>query len=282
LRGFVALLAVGAALCAAEPRRIVSTAPSITETLFALGLGQRVVGVTTYCRYPPEVTRLPKIGTFLEPNFERILALKPDLVFTMKNPVQLTERLRGLKLNAVELDEDTVEGVFTSIERIGQATEAQSHAKALAESLHGQLDTFRKSTAALPARSVLFIIGRTPGTLEGLIGAGKGSYLDQLLAYAGGRNVLADAPMAYPKVSLEEILARDPEVILDMGDFEHASGEARERQQEVAAIWAKYPLLRAVKTHRVYALSSDIFVVPGPRMADAAREFRRLLHPEAQ
>lgn len=281
MRRVVAALIALPLLAAAQPRRIVSTAPSITETLFAAGLGERVVGVTTYCRFPEEARGLPKIGTFLEPDFEKILALRPDLVLTIKNPIQLTERLQKLRLNAVELDQDNIAAIFGSLDTIGTAVGARDKTDALKAKLRQGLEAVRKSTANLPKRSVLFVIGRTPGTLEGMVAAGKSSYLDELLQYAGGRNAFADSPVPYPKIPHEELLSRDPEVILDMGDFAHAEGTNRERQDEILALWRRYPKLRAVQNRAVYALASDIFVVPGPRMVDAAKEFRRLIHPEA-
>lgn len=279
MRGLAAALLLWP-LLGQSPQRIVSTAPSITETLFAAGLGSRVAGVTTYCRYPEQARRLPKIGTFLEPDFEKILALRPDLVLTLKNPVQLTERLRKLRLNAIELDQDSIASIFRSLETIGQATGAAAQTSALASKLRAGLDEVARSTAGAPKLSVLFVIGRTPGTLEGMVAAGTNSYLDELLQYAGGRNVFHDSPIPYPKISHEELLSRDPEVILDLGDYAHAQGSSRERQEQVLALWQRYPKLRAVRNRRVYGLASDIFVVPGPRMVEAVREFRRLLHPE--
>lgn len=281
MRRLIAALVLLASPGAAQARRIVSTAPSITETLFAAGFGPRVAGVTTFCRFPEAVRALPKIGTFLQPDFEKILALNPDLVFTIKNPVQLTERLRALRLNAVELDQETIAGVFQSLETIGRSTGGSQETDALARKLRDGLDAVRNSTAGRPRRSVLFVIGRTPGTLDGMVAAGRSSYLDELISYAGGRNAFADSPVPYPKISHEELLARDPEIILDMGDFAHAEGASREKQAEILALWSRYPRLQAVKSLNVHVLASDIFVVPGPRMVEAAREFRRVIHPEA-
>jgi iron complex transport system substrate-binding protein len=268
-------------LAAAPPRRIVSTAPNLTEMLFALGLGDRVVGVTTYCRYPEEARKLPKIGTFLEPDFERIVALRPDLVLTIKNPVQLSDRLRNFKLNVVEVNPETVSGIFDSLQAIGAATGAVPAASALSRQLRSGLDELRTTGTRLPPRRVLFLVGRTPGTLDGLIGAGKGTYLDELLALAGGSNILADTPMPYPKVSVETILARDPDVIIDMGDAAHAEGVPKERQEQVIALWARYPNLKAVRERHVLAVADDRLVVPGPRVVEAVVEFRRLLYPQA-
>lgn len=268
-------------LAAAPPRRIVSTAPNLTEMLFALGLGGRVVGVTTYCRYPEEARLLPKIGTFLEPDFERIVALRPDLVLTIKNPIQLSERLRALKLSVVEVNPETVPGIFDSLQAIGAAAGDVPAAAALSRKLRSGLDELRTTGARLPPRRVLFLVGRTPGTLDGLIGAGRNTYLDELLTLAGGRNILADTPIPYPKVSVETILARDPDVIIDMGDAAHGGGVPPERQEQVVALWARYPNLKAVRERHIFAVADDRLVVPGPRVVEAVLEFRRLLYPPA-
>jgi len=263
------------------PARIVSTSPSITETLYAMGLGPRVVGVTTFCNYPPDARTKPRIGTFLEPDYERILTLKPDLVLVIKNPVNVAGRLRSLGLRAEEVDMDTVGSVLSSIASIGRLTGTTPTARALSESLKGELGAIRAAGSKGGRTSVLFLVGRAPGTLQNMVGAGPGTFLDELLRLAGGVNVLASSPIQYPKVSLEQILASDPDVIIDMGDYAHAAGAGEARRREELALWKPYGRLKAVRTGRVHAVTAAHFVVPGPRMADAAREFLYFLHPGA-
>jgi iron complex transport system substrate-binding protein len=271
---------VGSGLYAANPQRIVSTAPSITDMLYALGLGPKVVGVTEYCRYPEDAKSTPKVGSFLQPDYERILALRPDLVLVIKNPIGVTQRLRSMGVQAEELDQDSTEAIFTSIRRIGELTGRAQQSRVLEAKLRGELDAIRKRVVGRARTNVLFLVGRAPGTLQNMVGAGKGSYLDELLIIAGGQNILSDGPVIYPKVGMETVLARDPDVILDMGDYAHQSGVSPQRQAEEQALWRKYPQLRAVRNGRVKAVVADHFVVPGPRMADAAREFLAALHPE--
>jgi iron complex transport system substrate-binding protein len=276
----LSLLLAGPLLWAAAPQRIVSTAPSITDMLFALGLGPNVVGVTDYCRFPDEAKSKPKVGSFLQPDYERILALRPDLVLVIKNPIGVTQRLRSMGVRAEELDQDSTEAIFTSIRRIGELTGRTKQSQALEANLRGELGSIRKRVEGRKRTSVLFLVGRAPGTLQNMVGAGKGSYLDELLFIAGGENILNTGPAIYPKVGMETVLARDPEVILDMGDYAHQSGVSPQRQAEEQALWKKYPQLRAVRSGRVKAVVADHFVVPGPRMAEAAREFLAALHPE--
>jgi iron complex transport system substrate-binding protein len=274
----VAVLAL--AVCAA-PQRIVSTAPNITEILYALGLGDRVVGVTTYCHYPPEVRNKPKIGPFIRPDLEAIVALRPDLVIIQKNPIQLYPRLKGVGQNVLEIDHDTVANIYLSIEQIAAAAGVVERGRALRSRIESELENIRRRTSRFPPRKVLFVVGRTTNTIEGIVAVGGASYLNDLLSTAGGKNILADSMAAYPKVPTEEILARNPEVVIDMGDMTDTDAASHERQRVVVALWNRYPMLKAVRERRVYAVASDIYVVPGPRIVDAAREFARMLHPEA-
>ncbi len=263
------------------PGRIVSTAPAATEILFALGLGPQVVGVTQFCNYPPEAKAKPRVGTFLQPNLEVILRLRPDLVVIQKNPVRLGERLETMGLKTVEVDQPSIEAVFESIRRIGTAAGVAARALELEKRMRSELEAVRRKTAVLPPRRVMFVVGRTPNALEGLVAVGQGSYLNELMALAGGRNVFGDAGAAYPKIGLEEVLARNPEVIIDMGEMADTAGVTEKQKRAVEALWNRYPMLSAVRNQRVFAVASDIYVVPGPRIVEAAREFARMLHPEA-
>jgi iron complex transport system substrate-binding protein len=264
-------------LLAAGPQRIVSTSPAITETLYALGLGGRVVGVTTYCHYPPEAAKKPKIGDFMRPNVEVILGLKPDLIITETTGVRASVRLN---VPALEVRDGSVAEIYDAIRKMGNAAAVPDRAEALVARIQGELDAVRARTAKLPRRRVVFIAGRTPGRIEDLIAAGRTSHLNELLEIAGGENIFRDAVPTYSKVSLEAFIARDPEVIIDMGEMAETSGVTEAQKRAVEALWAaRMPQLSAVRRKRVYAVASDIFVVPGPRIVDAAREFARMLHP---
>jgi iron complex transport system substrate-binding protein len=275
------VLCAAAAMGAGKPRRIVSTSPSITEMLYALGLGDRVVGVTTFCHYPPEAARKPKIGNYLQPNLETIVALRPELVVAEISGVRHAEHLSALKLNVLEVDDATIAGIYDSIQRIGVAAGTQAAAGALTLRLRGALDEVRRRTAKLAPPRVMFVVGRTPGSLAELVVAGRSSYLDEVMAIAGGNNIFHDTLAPYPKVTLEEVLARNPEVIVDMGEMAETAGVSEPEKRAVVALWNRFPTLAAVKRRRVFAVASDIFVVPGPRVVEAARAFAGMFHPEA-
>lgn len=277
-RRFVVFLLAAPLILAASPQRIVSTAPSITEMLYALGLGDRVVGVTRYCRYPPEAQLKPKIGDYTSPNLEAIAALKPDLVIIQTNPVRLAERLGALRLKSLEIDQENIAALYKSIRVVGDATGVAPGAGQLVESIRTKLEQIRQRAAALPRTRMMFVIGRTPNRLDGLVVVGKASYLNEIIQIAGGENVFRDAVAAYPTVSLEEVLARNPQVIVDMGDMSDTVDVTEAHKREVVGLWQRMGTVEAVKQHHVFAVASDIFVVPGPRVVNAAQAFLEMLH----
>ncbi len=261
-------------LRAAEVKRIVSTAPSITETLFALGLGPRVVGVTVYCKYPAAVLSLPKIGTFLKPDVEAIVALHPDLVVVEKQPNHLVEELAHLHIRYLEVESDNLADIFTGALAIGKAANSEAAAEEFVKRSKGELAGFQNITRNLKKPSVLFIVGHDPASLQGLIAGGGKSYFADLLNYAGATNIFVDAATPYPEVSLEEIITRNPDVIVEL------NSDQPRTQAQVISLWRAWPMLKAVKTGRVYGVPSDPFVVPGPRVLDAVKMLTHLLHPE--
>ncbi len=268
------LFAIAASLFAASPQRIVSTSPSTTETLFALGLGPKVVGVTIYCKYPEAAIALPKIGSFLKPDLEAIVALHPDLVVVHREIGQIGLQLDKLHIRHVEFDSRSLDTIYAGMREIGKAAEATPAAEHLVQSMQTDLAKIRALTAGRPKVSAVFLVGHTGGRLEGLIAGGAHSYFSDLLELGGGSNIFSDALTPYPKVSLEEILSRNPDVIIEM------SGDSRPKQEEVVALWQARPSLKAVANHKVFAVPSGPFVTPGPRAVAAARTVLHLLHPE--
>jgi len=276
------LAAAALALGQRPPQRIVSTAPSITELLYALGLGDRIVGVDRFSRYPPEVLRKQKIGDYANPNLEVIASLRPDLVMIPTNPVKLAERLATLRLKVLEIDQEGIAKLYDSFRIVGQATGTVEQAARLTSTVRGQLETVRARAAPLKRTRMMFVVGRTPNRLDGLIVVGQASYLNEIIALAGGENVFRDAVASYPEVSLEEVLARNPDVIVDMGDMADTVGVTDEHKREVTSLWERLTSVAAVKQHRVHAVASDVYVVPGPRVVEAAKAFFAMLHPEGK
>ncbi len=271
---FITVIALLAQSASVKAKRIVSTAPSITESLFALGLGDEVVGVSNYCHYPPEANTRTRVGQLLNPDIETIIALHPDLVVVERIPNHLQEKLQRLHIPSISVAHDTVEDVLQSDETIARAAGVPDAAVRLNKQVEQTLEGVRGKTERFTRWKAVFVVGHSPGKLSGFFVAGKHTYLSELLEIAGATNVFDDAKQLYPQVSLEEILARNPDVIVEIAD-------GPEKKAAALRLWAGEPHLRAVQAHHVFEVPSDLFIVPSPRVAEAARFLAHALHPES-
>lgn len=265
-----------------KPKRIVSTAPSITEALFALGLGDRVVGVSRFCNFPASVQKLPKVGTYLAPDAEAIARLIPDLVVLQRVSTELTERLRTLRISFLEVPHGTLNDVYTGISLIAKAAAVPDQGAALNNRIQQALSAIQikaKRSPALPR--VLVIVNRRAGTLSDLTVIGPNNYLEQLLEIAGGTNVLAKPglPM-YPRISLETVLRENPDVIVDLSGEQNSEAERLATQTQVLNLWSQQPGLAAVKNGRVIVGTSNALLVPGPRAPEAAQMLFDYIHSQ--
>lgn len=256
----------------ARPTRIVSTAPSNTEILFAIGAGPQVIGTTTYCTFPEEAAKVKKIGGFAPKtiSIEHIVALQPDLVLTTgRIQESLTESLRKLGLNVLSYDSHRLEDVLANIRRIGQATDQVEAAENLALRLEDRLAAVRLSTAKIGKRpGVLFLLSEAP-----LMTAGAGSFAGQMIEWAGGRNIFGDLDQQFPRVSEEAILERNPDVIVLWKNDDLTS-----RKQRLANR-PGWKALAALQNDRILAIEDDLLSRPGPRLFDGLEQLTELLHP---
>jgi len=266
-------------LLALAPHRIVSVAPSITEILFALGAGDQVVGDTNYCNYPEAAKTKAKIGGFTTPSIEAILKLAPDLVLMTNARPDIAQLLRdsGNK-DVVVVKPDNIAGIYQSIQTIADKIGASDRGKALIQSIDKDIHQAPASGARTPKPKVLFVVGRTLGKVSDLIVVGNGTYLSELIELAGGANVAADTIGLYPHFSTEELIHRDPDIIVDMGVVDMGNSEKLNEAQkrQVQQLWKQYPFLRAVQHDAVYPVSAEYFVTPGPRVGQAVRDLRKI------
>jgi iron complex transport system substrate-binding protein len=263
----------------ASPQRIVSTSPSVTEILFALGLGPNVVGVSNYCEYPEAVHRLPRVGSYLRPDPELIARLHPDLVIVHKLPNGLTGRLAALQIPFAEVDRGTLQDAYSEIRQIGKAAGAEPRADALVVSIQARLKEIRQRSEGLKSPTVVFVVHHTSGTLSDLVVVGRDSFMNEMILAAGGRNVMAlDSLPAYPHVGLESVIRSNPDVIIDLGDRGDGPQDRERRATADAVLWRSVPELAAAKTGRVYCLTSTVFSTPGPRTPEAAELVFSMLH----
>jgi iron complex transport system substrate-binding protein len=262
-----------------KPRRIVSTAPSITEALFALGLGSQVVGVSRFCDFPPEVEKLPKVGTYLKPDPEAIARLSPDLVVVQGNPAELADRLSALHISFVKVPHGTLADVFAGIEIIAKAAGVPERSAPLIHRIQSSLDAVAAKARALPSPSVMVIAARRQGMLTDLIAIGPDNYVNQILQIAGGSNVLAKPGQPqYPRISMETVMRENPDVILDMSGTSETEAQRQSERGAALALWQQNDELTAVRKGHVYIGTSNAMLVPGPRTAEAAQRFFDYLH----
>jgi iron complex transport system substrate-binding protein len=262
----------------AQPHRIVSTFPSITETLFAIGVGDRVVGVSDFCRYPPEVLALPKIGTYTKPDAEKIALLRPDMVVIRKSAAGLADRLSALGIPHAEVTIGSLADVYSMIHTIGAAAGAAERAEKLDAQIRSKLEAIRGETRGAARPTALIIVGRTPGALTNLVAAGPSTYLGELLEIAGGKNGLTDSAIAYPRISLETILRSDPDLIVDLAGMSDPTARAEQAKEP----WLAHRELKAAKNGRIFAIASEPLTTPGPRVVESVEMLRTMIRRESR
>jgi iron complex transport system substrate-binding protein len=266
---FIALPSSGDAASVGFSRRIVSLAPSLTETVFALGFGDRLVGVTNHCDYPAEAKHLPKVGDFMSPSLEMIAAKRPDLVIGVAgatDPAKAREMERlGLKIALVSLS--TVSEILSSFKRIAALLGDAEAGERLARKLTLQFDKVRNRVAHTPRRSTLMVVGLRP-----LVAVGGKNFLDELITLAGGANIAGNVPQPWLNLPDEYVVAKAPQIIIEAGMGSDNAAPTRH--------WSDLKSIPAVKERHVYTYNSDKILRPGPRIGDGLEELARLIHPE--
>jgi iron complex transport system substrate-binding protein len=250
-----------------EARRIVSLAPSTTEILFALGVGDRVVGVDQYSDWPPAAAKIPRVGNDLTPSVERILALKPDVIFiaTSANSRELPDELERIGARVVISQVETLDDVWRDITVTGDAVGRHDAATALVAGLRARVAATHARVASLPPVKALVVVWADPLTV-----VGGHSFVDDEIRAAGGDNIAGDSAQPYPQYSVERMLARAPEVIV-VGS--HKAGGP------VLTPLTAHASLPAVKNGRLHTVDGDLLFRPGPRLVDGIELLARLFHP---
>lgn len=290
--GFIAcaLVALLTAGCAPEPepatdtraQRIVSLVPAATEMLFAIGAGEDVVAVSSFDRFPPEVTKLPSVGALVDPDFERILTLEPTLVVVYGSQDDLMRRLDRASIPYFRYSHAVQDGLgaITGVMReLGRRLGREAAAATAADRIEQELADVRARTAGRPRPATALVFGREPGTLRGIYVSGGVGFLHDLLVTAGGRNVFADVARENLQASVEMMLQRAPEVIVELRTSPDAAAAARETDR---AAWNLLAALPAVRNDRITILADPALSIPGPRVTDAARALLSVLHPEVR
>ncbi len=254
-----------------DPQRVISLAPSITEIIYALEQENRLKGVTRYSDFPIEATKIPKIGSYVRLDLERIVSLNPDLCIAIKdgNPKEVIDRLQSLKIPVYVVDPRNLNTVLETINEIGQILNAGGKAENLLTTLQNRIQRAKSLISSDTYRpGVFFQIGISP-----IVSVGTDTFLHELIELAGGKN-LANGNTSYPRFSREQVLALAPEIFIVTSMARQAVFE------QVKAEWRRWPTMPAVRNERIFLVDSNLFDRPSPRLVDGLELLLKLIHPE--
>ena len=254
-----------------EINRIVSLAPNITEILFALGVGDKVVGVTDYSDYPEKAQELPKVGSFVNPNLELVEDLKPDLVIATKdgNPEQAIKKLGEMNIATFVINPRNFQGILISIQNIGKILEREEVGNQISQAMNATETYIEKQVSALKKPKVLFQLGAKP-----IISINKNTFIHDIIEKAGGLNIASESQLNYPEMNKESIVSSNPDVIIAATDEKTFA--------EIKQNWASFSDISAVKKKRIYRINPDTISRPAPRIMEGLVELYKIFHlPEA-
>jgi len=259
-------------------KRIVSLAPSITEMLFALGLGGRIVGVTEYCDYPDEALNIAKIGGYYNPNYEAIVALKPDLIVMLPGHKKPKKYLTKLGLDNLVVKNESIPGILESILDIGKKCDAEEKAVQIVNDIKKRISKIKNKTKNLPHPRVMISVGRNMGSnnLQGVYIACNDGFYSSMVTLAGGVNACNDGMARFPSISKEGIIRLNPEIIIDMIPDLKRNGW---KEKSVLKAWESLRV-DAVKNKRVYVFGEGYTVIPGPRFVLIVEEIAQAIRQE--
>lgn len=259
-------------------RRIISLSPSTTEVLWGVGAFQRVVAVSDYDDFPPEVKDLPKIGGWSNTNLEQVASLKPDLVvMTKAQEPFIKDKLDAMCVRNVTVADRTLADALSSITQLGAAVGEDEAAQKLSTETRAKLDDVRAQMQSLKRPRVLCVVDRVPGTLRGLYAATTGSFFAELIEIAGGVSIAPASAMGFGQISKEAVATLDPEIIIDMVQSSNTGKLAEDHKK----VWGELSQVNAVRTGRVFAVRDTSVLHPSQRVGDTARKFAEMIHPEA-
>jgi iron complex transport system substrate-binding protein len=253
--------------------RIVSCAPSITETLFALELGEKVIGVTSYCSFPPQVSSIEKVGGYTDINLEKVISLKPDVVILQQEHERQRTFFNNNKIKVITVNYKNITGICSSFVLIGRACGAIAQADSLVLRFKSKL---KPDLVHSISPKVLLCVGRnSPGTgsIQGVFAAGAATFYNEIIVASGGVNAFPDSLPNYPQLSQEGIISLAPDIVIDIGSAMN-NGNCKSLTRD----WQSITMVPAVKNKRVYCLDSDYSTVPGPRILLLIDEFRRIIN----
>jgi ABC-type Fe3+-hydroxamate transport system substrate-binding protein len=259
---------------ASGPRRIISLVPAVTEMLFAIGAGGRVIAVSSFDRFPPEVATLPRVGALIDPDTERILSLRPDLVAIYHTQQDVRAQLARAQVPVFVYEHAGLADVTATLRQVGQRVGAPGPAAKLASSIEARIDAVRKRSRGRARPRTLVIMGRDPFVLRGMYASGGTGFVHDMVTAAGGDNVFADVDREAVQATTELVITRRPDVILEL---RAEPPDDAIRNRELAA-WNALTSVPAVRARRVHIIGDARTIIPGPRVAEGVELLERVLH----
>jgi len=258
------------------PRRIISLVPNVTEILFAIGAGPQVVAVSNYDVEPPEVRSLPTVGALIDPDTEKIISLRPDLVITYGSQTELQDQLKRTSIPFFDYRHGGLDHVMVTMRALGARTGHVDQAETVARRLQAAIDAVKARVAGKPRPRTLLVFGREPGSLRNIYASAGRGFLHDMLVVAGGEDVLNDIDKESAQVNTEMILTRKPDVILEL------NAASRLNEADLKAVvdpWMTLSSVPAVRNKRVIVLTGPGLTVPGPRVIEGIEQMAKALHP---
>lgn len=259
-----------------KPQRIISLVPALTEMLFAIGAGPQVVAVSSYDEHPSEVKGLPRVGALIDPDTERIIALKPDLVITYGSQVDLQSQMKRAGIASFDYRHGGLGHILVTMKELGARTGRTAEAEQAVAAIEARLAAVRASVAGKRRPRTLLVFSREPKTLRNMYVSGGRGFLHDMLEIAGGEDVFNDIDKESMQVSTETILARAPEVIIELRPEEIPAGPP---MRDELASWGRLASVPAVRNNKVIFISGHAVTVPGPRVAESVERMAKALHP---
>jgi len=273
------LIAFLLASCAHAPQtkktshRVISLAPSITEMIFALGAGDKIVAVSDYCLFPPEAQKKEKVGGLFNPNLEKIMALKPDLILGTSSYGSLKEKLSAISAHVVLLPEKSIDDIFFGLDSLGVLLGKQRAADSLKTAIRDSLQKYRGDFPGRKPR-VMLVLGRDPGAARNVGVSGPGAFINELLDWCGAENAFSDLKVSYSTVGRESILVRDPDIIIEFRPSPLTKDQLLENREQ----WKSFKQVSAYRDKRIYVIAGNNYLIPGPRVYRLAHRLYDILH----
>ena len=273
MRVIIIFLVLVFSVMSLHAERIVTMAPALTEIVFALGKGDEIVGNTKFCNFPEEAKTIRRVGGLLDINLEILISLKPDVIVLYPENLKTLKVMEG-KAKLVVVSHTSLEDVFDGISTISKALNVEHKGTELVSNIKRRLDGLRQKNAGKKREKVLLIIGRNPDKLTNMYIIGKGDFLNDLLRAVGAVNAY-DGGINYPSISVESVVAMNPDVIIELSAFNEGIDE-----EKVFGLWERFSFISAVKHRKIFIITDDLWLIPGPRVAEIAEKMHHLIFEE--